>query len=194
MQLYRLLVLVPHRDIRIQMQAYSEKLFSAGFSGAWSFPWVTPLAELSGPLSSRELKEIAVIIREQGIGRENKITCTEPAQTAFLTKQRQESNSPEKTISIFGPALSLSIPDSAFSGVEKKILHRFCPLVIGAALTLNDEPMPGGPSPQFPPPPDLSFRTAALANMLFRPLSPAQEKTAHAFKWKIDKLHWLPSS
>jgi hypothetical protein len=45
----RLLVLVPHRDARLPLRAWSASLFAAGLPGAWSFPWVAPLARLKRP-------------------------------------------------------------------------------------------------------------------------------------------------
>jgi len=50
----QLLALVPHRDVRISLRAWSASLFSKGLCGAWSFPWVMPIAALKRPLSGVE--------------------------------------------------------------------------------------------------------------------------------------------
>ena len=187
-----LFVLVPHRDIRVRLRVYSESLFSAGLSGAWSFPWVSPLAVLSEALSPVELKQMAFIIREQGIGRGEKIKCGNSVQVDFPHGKQQEGVSVEK-IALYGPTLNLTMPDSAISVMEKKIIHRFSPLIIGAAILQGNEKLPD--SQIIPQPPELSFRAAALANMIFQPLSSTWEKKMTlSFKWKIEKLYWLPSS
>ena len=190
----RLLVLVPHRDVRLQMQNYSQKLFSGGYWGAWSFPWVVPLAILAKPLNPLELKQAAALIREQGIAASGKITSGNTATAIFPPGNLPGNNTGEHTSGLIGPAIDLTIPDSAFSIIEKKVLHRFNPLIITAALMQNSDTMPAPPSEDFPQPPLLSFRAAALANMIYRPLSTAaQGKTAYSFTWKIGKLYWLPS-
>jgi hypothetical protein len=181
----RLLVLVPHRDARRRLQAWSGRLFSAGYCGAWSFPGVSPLAILSGPLSPAELKKIAIVIRE----RNGKITGGGPAQTAFPSEFRPARHTGTE-LSVFGPALDLDIPDTAFAEVKDRILYRFSPLVVGAAVVSGPEAnIVEHHERDAAIPPELSFRAAALANMIFEALPSAPESS---FIWKIDALHWLP--
>jgi hypothetical protein len=88
-------------------------------------------------------------------------------------------------MAVFGPALDIDIPDTAFTGVQDRLLYRFSPLVAGAALVQEND------SVEFsdcPAPPELFFRAAALANMILRPLSSEN----YSFRWKIGELYWLP--
>jgi hypothetical protein len=172
---FRLLVLIPHRDSRLLLRGWSAALFSAGFSGAWSFPWAAPLAALSRPLSEAELKHCALVLREETLagGKDGKIKTGPAAGIAF----------PGGDAAVFGPVLELAVPDRALSAAAAKIAARFSPLVLGAALVRSGE------TPALPvPPPDVSFRAAALANMICRPLS----ADCYSLEWKIGKPCWLP--
>ena len=62
---FRLLVLVPHRDARLPLRAWSSSLFTAGLQGAWSFPWAAPLARLKRSLTDDELKLLARALRQE---------------------------------------------------------------------------------------------------------------------------------
>jgi hypothetical protein len=179
-----LLVLVPHRDTRQILKKYSSSLFATGFWGAWSFPWVAPLAVLSSPLSPAELKQVAVIIREQSSALKpgGKIQSLPPAQSPF-----PDGFPPGDSKSVvFGPALDFTLPESAISLVGSKARHWFSPLVIGTAL-VNEASAP-------PAPPALSFRACALANMDLRPLAgnACLADNNYSYSWKIGKLCWLP--
>ena len=198
-----LLALVPHRDVRLLLRKYSGSLFKAGFAGAYLFPWVTPLAALSRPLSADELKNCARALREASLTAENgKINAVETDIAAFSGQ------------ALLGPRLDLAISSDVFG---EKLLQRphteitesqrvrrkakdlkitpISPLIIGACLL---------PSAEFdkaalPPAPQLSFRAAAVANMIWQPLeeeacSPGASSSASGsigYKWKIGKLCWL---
>jgi len=171
----QLFVLVPHRDVRRSLRAWSASLFSAGVYGAWSFPWVIPIAALNRPLSSEELRNCSFMLRRTIDLSGGKIT-TGPSTVAALFDN-----------SVFGPAVNIKLSDSFFD-FEDAIIRRVSPLVIGAALCQAASP----PDVNFPVP-NLSFRAAALANMSFRPLP--SYNGAHdnfSFEWEIGKLHWLP--
>jgi len=173
----QLLALVPHRDVRILLRAWSASLFSAGLQGAWSFPWVMPIAALKRPLSGVELKSRALMLRRTIDLSGGKCT-TGPSTIAALSDN-----------SIFGPAVNIELSDSFFT-FEDAVIRRISPFVIGSALcqaaALPDVDCPA---------PYLSFRAAALANMSFRPL-PSHDGAPNdfSFEWEIGKLHWLPKS
>jgi hypothetical protein len=177
-----LLVLVPHRDSRQLLKKYSGSLFAAGFWGAWSFPWVAPLAVLSSPLSHAELKQVAAIFREQSLALNpgGKMQSLPPAQSPFPDDFPLGDSCNAKKPAVFGPALDFAVPELAVSLVGSKARHWFSPLALGAAL-VSEASAP-------PAPPALSFRACALANMDLRPLA----ADGYSYSWKIGKLCWLP--
>ena len=172
-----LLVLVPHRDARLPLRAWSAALFAAGVAGAWSFPWAAPVAILSRPLSAGELRSRARALRDFSLaGNGNGKFKTGPAARAAFPE------SPLGGAAIFGPVLD--IPAGLFSAeVSEKIIRPVSPPVLGAALVWDS-----GAAEHPVPPPELSFRAAALANMIYRPLGSG----GVSFEWKMGKLHWLP--
>jgi len=171
----QLLALVPHRDIRVSLRAWSASLFSSGLRGAWSFPWVMPLATLKRPLSGVELKSRALMLR-QTIGLSGGKFTTGPSAIAALSDNF-----------VFGLSVNMELSDSFFD-FEDAVIRRVSPLVIGAALCK------AGSLPDVNcPAPSISFRAAALANMCFRPLpSCGNASDDFSFEWEIGKLHWLP--
>jgi hypothetical protein len=191
----RLLVLVPHRDARLPLRVWSGALFAAGLEGAWSFPWVAPLAVIASPFSAAELRTLAHALREQ-IPAAGKITTGPPAIAAI---------SSDRAIgpAVFGPVLDIELSDSIIPpGAAGKIMRRCSPPVLGAALirrpadgkagggwgeTRQEEPLLAA----IPAPPALSFRAAALANMRCRFLPPALP-TGYSLEWEIGELRWLP--
>jgi hypothetical protein len=184
------LVLVPHRDIRLVLRNFSSALFKAGFSGAYHFPWVAPLAALSRPLDREELKHCARSLRQAAGG--EKICAAEASFTTFP---------PESGTALFGPRLGFQIPQDTGGG---KAVYLFPQPVIGAALLDADEiaafttagnadampPQPTVPVAVPPAAPKLSFRAAAVANMFWRPMK--TKDAAAGYKWKIGPLCWLP--
>lgn len=172
----KLLVLVSHRDIRSILRKYSESLFRAGYSGAYFFPWAAPLAALSRFLSEDELKRCARAIREASAARGCKISAVE-----------NDAIELDSRLSLFGPRLDITFPQDAF-GEASKIIRVFTPPVIGACLfTSSDAAAP------VLPPPALSFRAAAVANMIWLAKgSPDPGSGKFYCKWKIGKLCWLP--
>jgi hypothetical protein len=188
--------LVPHRDSRRRLRDWSASLFAGGFSGAWSFPWAAPLAVLSRPFSAGELKHCARRLREAarlGGGNSEGAIKTGPASgaafpgglgRAFSGPGRAGFDGPEQAV-LFGPALDLAVPESAFiSGAASKIISRFPRPVIGSCLLWDS-------APDEPPPPALTFRAAALANMIYRPPEGAANGGC-LVTWKIGALYWLP--
>ena len=170
------LVLVPHRDIRLVLRKYSDTLFKAGLAGAYHFPWVAPLAAISRPLNAEELKHCARSIREAVGG---KILAHEAAAAAFPADK-------DGTL-LFGPRLDLSITPNTLFGSESavKTTGVFSPPVIGSCLLSAGKDEVSA----LPHPPPLSFRAAAVANMLWRPLRSGG--SVIGYKWKIGNLIWL---
>jgi len=170
------LVLVPHRDTRLILRKYSDTLFKAGFTGAYHFPWVSPLAAISRPFNTEELKHCARAIREAA---GSKILAHEAAAAAFP--------SAEDDTLLFGPRLEPDITQDALRGSESssKIISIFSPPVIGSYLLSAGE----GEVSALPHPPKLSFRAAAVANMLMSTVRSGG--TVIGYKWKIGKLIWL---
>ena len=170
------LVLVPHRDIRLALRKYSDMLFKAKFTGSYHFPWVAPLAAISRPFNTEELKHCARSIREASGG---KIFAHEAAAASFPAG--------EGTL-LFGPRLDLSILPDSLGGSESaaKITNIFSPPVIGSFLLSVGE----CETPTIPSPAPLSFRAAAVANMFWHPL--CSGGNIIGYKWKIGNLIWLP--
>jgi hypothetical protein len=170
------LALVPHRDVRGTLRARSASLFSAGLPGAWSFPWVMPIAALNRPLSGAELKSRARKLRLETDLYGGKFTTGLMAAAALFDD-----------VSVFGPAVNIVLSDSFFD-FEDAVIKSVSPLVIGSALCKT------GAAPDVScPAPCLSFSAAALANVSFKPLlSPNGARNDFSFEWEIGKLYWLP--
>ena len=178
------LVLVPHRDIRIKLQKYSDLLYknsltevSAAEFPAYSFPCIAPLASLSRSLNEDELKTFARSLRET-TGWE-KINITEASTCPFPISEGT---------ALFGPALDLNV--SRLSISSSKIKNFFFPIIIGSCLIpkTNKQQLSGlcaFASSQE----KTAFRAAAIANMYWKPVKLDGEI---AYKWKIGKLCWLP--
>jgi hypothetical protein len=172
----RLLVLIPHRDARKLLRAWSGALFAAGMAGAWAFPWAAPLACLSRFLSARELRDAACALRELAGKGDGKFRGREAAISPFP---------PDGTPTVYGPRLEPGGFESVLSGgAAAKPVAWFSPPVLGAALMTAPSPNP------LPEPPAISFRAAALANMLISPLEGGDRDCS--FEWDIGPLRWLP--
>jgi hypothetical protein len=177
----RLLVLLPHRDKRRELEAWSAKLFAGGFEGAWSFPHVCPLAILSRPFSRDERKETARRFRE-----------IVPAGDKFHSGPVEVLNLAEG-LNIFGPEMTSDLSDSPEkmkdalnmkpgAGKILRIVPRF---ILGCGLAGKEFFTDGKAIPGLP---SLHFRAAALANMRVEPL-----EGEFSFRWEIGELSWLPS-
>jgi hypothetical protein len=168
------LVLVPHRDIRLIYKNYSLSLFKQGFYGAFHIPWIAPLAAISRPFNTNELNNCARILKNSS--KNGKICASKASAVPFPVN--------ENNFSIYGPELDIKIPQGVLGEAEKKVTCFFSPPVIGALLFES-----GSGTEALPPPPQVSFRAAAAANMYLFPLL---TNGAAGFSWKIGKLHWLP--
>jgi len=193
------LVLVPHRDSRIILRKYSDKLLTEGISGVYTFPLAAPLAALSEPLSADELKQAARSLRENnGL---HKFNLTYFTSAAFPAGNGE--------IDLFGPYLNINTHEIVAGSAAKKIIKLFTPVVIGTFLIPKDnkeqarvgtaEPLARGSYSRSSRQNSsaeislscISFRAAAVANMHWQPGQLNNEK---GFKWKIDRLTWLPKN
>jgi len=178
---YKFLVLVPHRDIRVELLKNSDSALKAALktqlTGVYTFPRVTPLASLSQALEDGELKQIARSLRE--ITGKNKIFAEEDAVAAFPCC--------EKEFTLCGPRLDIAVHQDFFKIVSKKIKYIFPSFVIGCFLkTENNTKLNILCETQQK---KSGFRAAAVANMYWRALRINGEI---CYKWKIGKLFWLP--
>jgi hypothetical protein len=175
-------VLIPHRDSRRLLRLWSGELFAAGLHGAWSFPWAAPLGIISRFLTRDELNDLAHGLREESLvdGRDGKMAAGETAALPF----------PELAadLAFFGPALDLRLPEPLFAGSAATALVHAFPYPVLASAIIHD--VPSELLPGLPPPPAISFRAAAVANMLFRPIPGG---AVPSFEWQIGELRWLPS-
>ncbi|MDR0376532.1 MAG: hypothetical protein LBH70_01935 [Spirochaetaceae bacterium] len=182
--LLRFAVLVPHRDSRRLLDARRRSLFAAGLLGAWSFPSVAPLARLSRPLAAQELKSLAALL--------GKMTMARGRRGMFVAGQPVEVSCPgaEEALRFWGPVLDPNPSRRIWQDIRVPAetgCNPFPLAVLCAALTPDG--IPAGLS--LPAPlPVFSFRAAAVANMIFRPL--AQGAAGFSFRWKIGPLFWLP--
>jgi hypothetical protein len=188
----RLLALIPHGEIRKRLRAWSGELFAAGMAGAWSFPWAAPLACLSRPLSAGELRDAAFALRELTAGGDGKFRAREAAVSPFPPGGLPGEPGGRGRAALYGPRLDPGGFERALrGGAAAKAAYWFLPPVIGAALVEAPDPETDAPpGVPFPGPPELSFRAAALANMLFIPLDAGDR--AGSFEWSIGPLRWLP--
>ena len=194
----QLLALVPHRDVRLVLQRWSAALFAAGLPGAWSFPWVAPLATLKRPLAAAELKTIAKSMRKdmesgnQGSGIRDRgewFANIEGCQHIPIPDNSPQSPSDPRSpipvpYSILGIPLNLKLSETFFEPIIEAIDFHCAKPVLGAAVL--DGALPDDLKGKLPEPPPISFRVAALANMFYRIENDA------FFSWKIGTLHWLP--
>ena len=170
------LVLVPHRDTRIELRKHSESLFKNGLSNVYPFPHAAPLASLSKPLNDDELKQIARVLREKS-GKE-KFYPGEISSISILINK--------KDLSLFGPKLELDATCTLGMGVDK-IKSIFSPSVIGSFMVPENTGQQLCVSARESS--SLAFRAAAVANMHWKP---ARINGEFCYKWKIEKLFWLP--
>ena len=196
-EIFRFIVLTPHRDALNQLYEYRKKLFSAGFSGAYSFPATAPLALVSSAFSPHELKELARKLRLLTLKSDGKIqsngTTFAPCPDGFGLSIPACEKKPAEQVLFFGPRLNLT-PDAPGDTLfpettRKKILFTFSPPILCAAL-VGSESIKGLQEPPHYTTPAFSFRAAALANLSIRLLGEGENPCS--FEWKMSPPIWLP--
>jgi hypothetical protein len=91
-------------------------------------------------------------------------------------------------LAFFGPALDIRLPEPLFAGSAAEALVQAFPCAVLASAIVRNAPS-GLPS-NLPPPPEIPFRAAAVANMIYRPIPGG---AVPSFEWQIGELHWLPA-
>jgi hypothetical protein len=180
--------LIPHRDSRRILRAYSGELFSRGFAGAWSFPWAAPLALLGRPLEGAELSLLARSLRKKSLAApgKGKFSAGPPLRFPLpgFPPPFGGSLSPVK-FSLWGPEIGLGLRAEDFGPSGSLALIRIFQRPLLACAVLEE----GEPSPS--PPPPFSFSAAGVANMSYSPLGSGD--AAYSFAWEIGELRWLPA-
>ena len=194
---FRFIILVPHRDAGNLLNKYREKIFASGFYGACSFPLAAPLARVSKPFSGEELKELARNIRSLTKDTDGRILSTGTAlvrcsgHPQAVGQEGADSTATNfEQMSFFGPLLNLPAEEGIFPPPARaKILMSFLPPILCASLVAPEvSPMRG----EFPAQEEaLSFRAAALANLVIRPLASGDPN--YSLEWKMGPLIWLPA-
>lgn len=176
----RLLVLVPHRDTRRILRVYGGKLFQSGFFGARSFPPVAPLGVVSQSLSRETLLMLAKSLRNRinRLNREGKCTTQGWATVSIPSFPTLGGLNLALSPLEFEPTLGIRALSPVLLGLT----------ILGSTDTEHHSDRFFLDILEKP----LSFRAAALANFLIRPL-PYGERD-FSFEWEIGKLAWLPSS
>ena len=175
----RFIILVPHRDALKPLDGYRQRLFAAGFYGAFSFPLSAPLAEVSCPFDREELKGLARNIRGLAGNTGGKITGNSSYQ---IVKEGQ--------LSFYGPPLSLTIDEGIFPGSAKDKLQ-YCPNPPLLCVALAGENQ-NGKTLNSMETHAISFRAAYVANLAIRQLAGTGFPLEFSFEWKVGPPVWLP--
>jgi len=187
---FRLLVLVPHRDARLPLRAWGDSLFAAGLLTAWSFPGVAPLALLKRALSGEELRSLAHLLRKRFARRHEGTEGNREWGVSSLSGGHPRNAPVLRSLfsNVWGPALNLTLPDDFFAPVSEALECPILPPVLGVALVQGVVP------DSLPAPPQVSFRAAALANMecRFVPCGKDGGNGDYLLEWGIGSLQWLP--
>jgi hypothetical protein len=206
--------LIPHRNAVFVVEKIRQQLFALGLDGAFSFPAAAPLALLSRPLSGVELKAAAAELRKL-LGK-RKITLsaalgtppagttlpgttppgeTLPEQPAFCSASPPPAGPAVAGLSFFGPCLDMPLPTFPESAVlarwEKPFL---APAILGSGAEHVRAEFVRGMADKLraaAPPPELSFRAAALANLAVYPAGNGEADYSYA--WEMGRLYWLPN-
>lgn len=177
-----MLALIPHRDILPALNGWRSALFAAGFSGARSLPVFCPLAVLRRPLTRDELRSAAAGLRALSGG--GKFLGGLPVSAELPAADGG-------VLRVFGPSLSAGPeappiePPDVYAGA---IAHSGAPLLAAAVLGADDAARPD--AAELPPAPPVSFRAAALANLVIH--AAAAGEADYSFTWEFGPLRWLP--
>ena len=179
------LILLPHRDSQNIIEDYRQKLFCHGFFSAYSFPVAAPLAILSRPLKTEELKKIASQTRNITLQKHGKIA----AESLDLVFCPDMESFPK--LGFYGPLLDISLID-ILNNVSNNIIFSFPKTILTVALAKEDN-MPAAPA--FKP---FNFSAARIANLSIRPILSSSALAAkssiavYSFEWRVSRGVWLP--
>jgi hypothetical protein len=147
------IVLLPHRDSLGPIRTLKNRLFAAGFLGAFSFPAAAPLALTARPFTGEELRALAADLRKaaavpagsaggddhkdgggkddggkRGKDRRGLITAGDMASCSFFSGREGSPGGTE--FALYGPRLDLPVPALDGEGIR----FRFPALILCAAL------------------------------------------------------------
>jgi len=185
----KFLVLIPHRDSLVCMEDFRQKLFTAGFRGAYSFPAAAPLATLSRSLTRDELREIGRRIRTAVNGG---MICSGAMDELNLKIQGVDFFD---DVSFFGPALDLP-PLRQIVGIGNEQVIEVLPSAVLCAGILRAGDLGGGglgevdlkKIAEFP---TINFRAAMITNLTVRPLA-GGSAASYSYEWRLGPECWLP--
>ena len=179
-EIFRFIILIPHRDTQRLLYEYRKKLFSSGLTGAHAFPAAAPLAQVSAPFSTMELKDLGRNLRDLTIKNDGRIQGTTMAAIRC-----------SEHFSFFGPQLKLETDRTVFpqSSRDRIIMQLSPPLLCAALISPGSDP---GKENHFDNEgPAFSFRAAALANLSVRFLDEGEKD--FSLEWRTGALVWLPA-
>jgi hypothetical protein len=177
---FRLAVLVPHRDIRPALHSFRRRLFAAGILGAYTFPPAAPLALLEKPLDDSALKGLALALRALSLEAGGGVFTTDAKGLSLI--------SGPGGIGFWG--LPLDIPAPPFlPGALPFPRTALCAAVCGPDPEAERTMLlkAGGP-------PLLRFRAAAAANLsikFFPGSGPVGALPGLSSRWRAGKPFWL---
>ena len=175
----RFIILIPHKDALIPFNSFRQSLFSHGFSGAFSFPACAPLAEVKKSFRREELRILGKQIRElswENDGKFRSLTMKKMSGTRFA---------------LIGLELNLKTNEVNFGERTKEKIISVMEPVLCAAIVKQDEIMH-----ETLQPPEISFRSASLANLIIRPITKScssKKTSSYSYEWKISSSVWLPA-
>ena len=161
------------------MDTYRKSLFSAGYSGAYSFPVSSPLAWVSQPFTGEELKELAANIRLLTRKKDDKI---QSAGAGLISHPILGS--------ILGVYLDFIPDESIFPLTARSKIVQIPQAAALYAAVIGTGGSSANESYRTIDAPVLSFRAASVANMTIHPLG-AGEKD-YSFEWQAGPAIWLP--
>jgi hypothetical protein len=172
----RFIVLIPHQDAVMPLNDYKQKLFQAGFIGVYSFPTVMPLIITKKPHTLDELKSMAIFMRK-----EIDSVSVSKKFTSQITLSCMKNDNMSGSLGGFSFVIPL---DGLSLKKDDTALPRF---LLGLTVLKPDEEEKFISFTKENPPPHISFRACALANMIY------SIDEQGACSWEIGHPVWLPS-
>ena len=176
----RFIVLIPHRDSCVLLEKYRQRLFSLGFTGAYSFPAAAPLAMVSLSYNFSELKALAHELRCISHSKNGKITAGETARVSCPMTG---------TAAFFGPLLDLPPLDTLNGWNNEKLTFIFPRTLLCAAILSADNRDQKEEKLSIPDFTSFSFRAAKVSNLAIRPL----KASPYSYEWRLGPDCWLPA-